>query len=113
MGKYKNYIPLDFFEQNKTTVYSSEKNCLKKEGSFFEFDPIEVDLSICVFNNNKLVIDNQKDKDKKDRIKDYKENTEKKKLALEHISSTSESDIDSMDLVELKELIKKIVTSLA
>jgi len=71
------------------------------------------DLFIYKFQNGNLVIDNDKDKIKKDKIKADKENTEKKKLALEHISSTSESDIDSMDLVELKELIKKIVTSLA
>ena len=40
-----NYIPEDFFSAKKTVVYSSEKDCLKAEGTAISFNAKSVDLS--------------------------------------------------------------------
>lgn len=53
----KNFIPLDFYDANKTTVYATKKLCIEAEGSAFEFDPNSCNLMISKFENGTLVID--------------------------------------------------------
>ena len=56
----KNYIPLDFFTNNKTTVYVNKDVCERNEGSVVSFDPLETDLDTVNIVDNEVVIDQVK-----------------------------------------------------
>jgi len=56
----KNYIPLDFFSNNKTKTYTSEYLCLKNEGSAASFDPKSIKLTKATIVDGVVVEDSSK-----------------------------------------------------
>ena len=98
----RNYIPLDFYENNKKTVYTNKNLCEKMEESAIEFNPNEIDLSessvvegIISFDNDKKMAKDAKNierQGKKDAIDDFKLR-----------------DSSSVSLIELIDIVKTLL----
>ena len=56
----QNFIPLDFFEANKNTVYTNKVACIKHEGSAIGFNPRTIDLSVSIIQGENVVVDETK-----------------------------------------------------
>lgn len=52
----KRYIPLDFFEKNRTNMYGTKARCIKEHGSFFEFEEGSISLDVAAFNEDKTAL---------------------------------------------------------
>ena len=74
MEKYIQYIPLDFYEKNKTRMYAKKARCIKAEGSAYGFDYNEVQPMFAKFENGVLVKDEEKIKAEKIKVEEEKNN---------------------------------------
>ena len=105
-----NYISKNYYDNENKNVYFQEKDCLKKEGSAIPFNPKTTHLHLCKIENDVIVEDQDKIDINNVEKNEEKLKSEKKDKNLKDIRKITDLDIDSMDLTDVKELLKKLVS---